>query len=147
MSPNKVRHERQKIQGDLFTGNNCNTSSFGLDRNKFCARNQRRSSCSSSRTSFGNLISNSDRARNPQANAMVERVCQTIGNIIPTFNTQDFDIEDDSPWEGILSPTMFTIRFMVHTPTQHTLSQLVFGRKAILNINQEANWQLIMQCK
>ena len=36
---------------------------------------------------------------------------------------------------------------MVHTTTQHTPSQLVFGRDAILNINQEANWQLIKQRK
>ena len=33
---------------------------------------------------------------------------------------------------------------MVYTTTP---SQLVFGRDAILNINQEANWQLIKQCK
>ena len=32
---------------------------------------------------------------------------------------------------------------MVHTTTQHTPSQLVFGRDAILKIN----WQLIKQCK
>ena len=30
--------------------------------------------------------------------------------------------------------------------SQHTPSQLVFGRDAILNINQEANWHLIKQC-
>ena len=27
------------------------------------------------------------------------------------------------------------------------MSQLIFGRDAILNINLEANWQLIKQCK
>ena len=31
--------------------------------------------------------------------------------------------------------------------TQHIPSQLVFGRDAILNTNQEANWQLIKQSK
>ena len=45
----------------------------------------------------------------------------------------------------IILSTMFTIRFTVHTTTQHTPSQLVFGREAILDINQEANWQLIKQ--
>ena len=57
------------------------------------------------------------------------------------------DLDDKNPWEGILSCTMFAIRSMVHTTTQHTPSQLVFGRDAILNINQEANWQLIKQHK
>ena len=42
---------------------------------------------------------------------------------------------------------MFAIWSMVHTTTQHTLSQLVFGMDAILNINQEANWQFIKQRK
>ena len=37
---------------------------------------------------------------------------------------------------------MFAIWPTVHTTTQHTWSRLVFGRDAILNINQEANWQL-----
>ena len=34
-----------------------------------------------------------------------------------------------------------------YTTTQHTPPQLVFGRDAILNIIQEANWQLIYQHK
>ena len=42
---------------------------------------------------------------------------------------------------------MFAIRPTVHTTTQHTLLQLVLGRDVILNINQEANWQLVKQCK
>ena len=77
--------------------------------------------------------------RNPQAHAIVERVHQTIGNIIRTFNIQEMDLDNENPWEGILSSTMFAIRSTVHTTTQHTPSQLVFGRDAILNINQEAN--------
>ena len=81
--------------------------------------------------------------RNPQANAIVERVHQTIGNIIRTFKIQEMDLDNENPWEGTLSSTMFAIRSTVHTTTQHTPSQLVFGRDAILNINQEANWQLI----
>ena len=76
----------------------------------------------------------------------MERVHQTIGNIIHTFIIQEMDLDDENPWEGILSSTMFPIRSLVHTTTQHTPLQLVFGRDAILDINQEANWQLIKQC-
>ena len=53
----------------------------------------------------------------------------------------------ENPWEEVLSSTLFAIRFTVHTTTQHTPSQFVFGRDVILNINQEANWQSIKQRK
>ena len=42
---------------------------------------------------------------------------------------------------------MLAIQSTVHTTTQHTSSQLVLGRDAILNINLKANWQLIKQRK
>ena len=49
------------------------------------------------------------------------------------------DLDNESPWEGILSSTMFAIRSMLHTATQHTSSQLVFGSDTVLNITREAN--------
>ena len=60
-----------------------------------------------------------------------------------SFQIQQMDIDNENLWEGILSSTMFAIGSAVHTTTQHTPSQLVFGRDAMLNINHEANWQLI----
>ena len=45
--------------------------------------------------------------RNPQANAMIERIHQTLGNIIRTF---DFDwLGEEDPWPGILSAAMFAV--------------------------------------
>ena len=78
--------------------------------------------------------------RNPQTNAIVEMLHQTIGNIIHTFKIQEIDLDNEIPWEGILSSTMFAIQPTVHTNTQYTPSRVVFGRDAILNINQEAIW-------
>ena len=91
------------------------------------------------------ILCNSITIRNPQANAIVERLHQTIGNIMHTFNIQEMGLDNENPWEGILSSTVFAIWSTAHTTTQHTSSQLVFGRDAILNINQEANWQLVEQ--
>jgi transposase InsO family protein len=85
--------------------------------------------------------------RNPQANAIIERVHQTIGNIIRTFQVQDNYLNEDDPWEGILTATMFAIRANYHTTLQATPSQLVFGRDAILNVQFEANWNLIRERK
>jgi hypothetical protein len=54
--------------------------------------------------------------RNLQANAIVERVHQTIGNIIRTFNVQSMDSDD--PWTGILAAAMFVVRATYHTTLQ-----------------------------
>ena len=69
--------------------------------------------------------------RNPQANAIIERVHQTIGNIIRTFNVQAMDSND--LWTGTLAATMFAVRATYHTTLQASPMQLVFGRDAILN--------------
>ena len=86
--------------------------------------------------------------RNPQANAMIERIHQTIGNIICTFELQeDPYVNPADPWAGILSATMFAVRATYHTTLQATPAQLVFGRDAILNTMFEANWNLIRERK
>ena len=76
---------------------------------------------------------NSISVRNQQANEIVERVHQTIGIIIRTFKIQQMNLDKKKPWKGILSSTMFAIRSTVHTATQHTPSQLVFGGDTILS--------------
>ena len=85
--------------------------------------------------------------RNPQANAIIERVHQTIGNIIRTFNVRKMTLDDQNPWDGILASTMFALRATVHTTTQYTPTQLAFGRDSILNVHHEANWNIIKQRK
>ena len=79
--------------------------------------------------------------RNPQANAVKEKVHRTLGNIIHTFELQKIEVDEDDPWTGILSATMFAIRVTVHTTLQYTPMQSVFGRDAILNVQHEANWK------
>jgi transposase InsO family protein len=51
--------------------------------------------------------------RNPQANAIIERVHQTIGNSIRTFDIQHMG--EKYPWSGILAATMFAVRTTYHT--------------------------------
>jgi transposase InsO family protein len=85
--------------------------------------------------------------RNPQANAIVERVHQVIGNIIRTFELEDNYLDEDNPWKGILSATAFAVRSTFHTTLRNTPGQLVFGRDMILNIKHEANWEFIRERK
>jgi len=85
--------------------------------------------------------------RNPQANAIIERVHQTIGNMIRTFQVQNRELDAQDPWGGILSATMFAVRATQHSTLQATPAQLVFGRDAILNVKFEANWNEIREKK
>ncbi len=85
--------------------------------------------------------------RNPQANAIVERVHQVIGNIICTFELETNYLDETSPWKGILSATAFAVRSTFHTTLRNTPGQLVFGRDMILNIKHEANWEFIRKRK
>ena len=86
--------------------------------------------------------------RDPQANAIVERVHQVIGNIIQTFELETNDLDEDDPWKGILSATAFAVRSTFHTTLQKSpAGQLVFGRDMIFNIQHTANWEYIKQRK
>ena len=85
--------------------------------------------------------------RNPQANAIIERVHQVIGNIIRTFELEDNYLDEEDPWKGILSAAAFAVRSTFHTTLQTTPGQLVFGRDMMLNIFHTANWEYIKQRK
>jgi transposase InsO family protein len=83
--------------------------------------------------------------RNPQANSIKERVHQTIGNMICTFSVQSMD--DDNPWNGILSAVAFAVHTTLHTTARATLAQLFFGRDAIFQVQNLADWRYITQRK
>jgi transposase InsO family protein len=85
--------------------------------------------------------------RNPQANAILERIHQTIGNMIRTFELNEIELDEKEPWNGILAAVMFATRATYHTTLKATPMQLVFGRDAMLNIKFEANWTAIKQYK
>ena len=85
--------------------------------------------------------------RNLQANAIVERIHQIIGNIIRTFELEENYLEENNPWKGILSATAFAVRSTYHTTLKKSPGQLVFGRDMIFNIQHKANWEFIKQRK
>ena len=87
-------------------------------------------------------------SRNPgQPNAILERVQQTIGNVLHTFKIHNMVLGDNIPWDGILSYTMFAPRPTVHTTTQYTPAQPVFGRDSILNRCHDVDWEAIKKRK
>jgi len=82
---------------------------------------------------------------NPQANSIIERVHQVIGNLIRSAQPQD--AEEDDPWKGILAATAFAVRSTYHTTLKATPGQLVFGRDLILNVKHVADWKMIKERK
>eukprot|EP00957_Ditylum_brightwellii_P142406 10849792-Ditylum_brightwellii.AAC.1 len=48
--------------------------------------------------------------RNSQANGVVERIDQTIGNMLRTFQVNSTELDEDDPWSGILGAVMFATR-------------------------------------
>jgi len=86
--------------------------------------------------------------RNPQANAVLERIHQVIGNMLKIFQVYARDdMDEEDPWTGILSAVMFALRSTYHTTLEATPMQLVFGRYAILPIFHQADWQYIKEKK
>ena len=85
--------------------------------------------------------------RNPQANAIVERIHQVIANMVRTFELETNYLDKDNPWKGVLSATAFAVWSTYHTTLKKTPGQLVFGRDMIFNIAHVANWELIRQNK
>ena len=86
--------------------------------------------------------------RNPQANAMVERVHKTVHNMIATAGINDLDdVDAVYGFKGVLSAIRRAVNSTVHTTMRATPSQLVFGRDALLNVSFQANWEVIRQRK
>ena len=83
------------------------------------------------------MLCNSISLKNPQANAILEGVHQTIGNIIHTFKIQEIDLEDENSWEGILSSTILIIRSTVHTTMQHTMSRFSDMKLLVVSLDSK----------
>ena len=83
---------------------------------------------------------------NPQANSIVERVHQTLGNMVRSLNLQESE-DLDFEWNGVLSAAAYGIRSTYHTTLKASPGQLVFGRDMIFNIRHVADWRAIQQRK
>ena len=81
--------------------------------------------------------------KNPQSNAIIERVHQVLGNMLRTFELQDQNLDDVDPWNGFLQATVFAIRSTHHTTLGATPVQLVYNRDMILDTQFTANWSQI----
>eukprot|EP00957_Ditylum_brightwellii_P165131 12572693-Ditylum_brightwellii.AAC.1 len=77
---------------------------------------------------------------NSQANSIVERAHQTIGNLIHMFKPGSAKLDSEDPWSGILSALMFAMQSVIHMTHKATPMKLVFRRGVMLNATHLANW-------
>ena len=80
--------------------------------------------------------------KNPQANH-VERVHQTLGNMLRTKELEEHDFNYDDPWSSLLASCAWAIRSTVHTVLGATPAQVVFGRDMLFDLSFKVDWDEI----
>jgi Integrase zinc binding domain/Integrase core domain len=91
-------------------------------------------------SSYG-ILPSPTTVQNPQANSILARIHQVIGNIICTSNLSE------SLWVGLLPAVAFAICGTFHTTLQATLCQLCLESDLILDASFTANGSAIVACK
>ena len=86
-------------------------------------------------------------SHNPQANAIIERVHKVVNDMLKSFDMENENLEEDSPFDYFLQSTAWAIRSTYHTTLQATPCQCVHGRDLIHNIAFKANWNRIQKRK
>ena len=84
---------------------------------------------------------------NPQSNAILERVHQTIGNMLRTYELEEMDFEEEDPFMGRLAVMAFSVQYTYHSTLEATPGKMVFGRDMIFNIKHISNWREIQKWK
>ena len=82
-------------------------------------------------------------SHNPQANSIIERVHQVLGNMLRTFELEERELSGRDPYGSFLSAAAYAIRSTYHTTLEATPAELVFGRHMLLPIQFKANWEAI----
>ena len=82
-------------------------------------------------------------AKNPRANAIVERMHSTLGDMLRVQLASKHPKED--PVEDLTSAAAYALRATVHGVTKYTPAQLVYNKDMILRTNMEAKVELVRQ--
>ena len=85
--------------------------------------------------------------KNPQANAILERIHQVVGSMLKTKDLANVIFDAVAPWSDILASVAYAVRCSYHSTLQATPGQLVFGRDMLLDIDFQPNWAKMWQRK
>ena len=89
--------------------------------------------------SYG-VIAKPSTIKNPQTNAFVERVHQTIADSIRTMELDKHKC-DDITINAVLQNVAYGLRATYHSSVAATPGQIVFGRDMVINSVYMANWK------
>ena len=81
--------------------------------------------------------------KNPQANALVERVHRVILNMLSTKDLDNKVYEHIDPWSETLSYITWSIRAYYCCTIMTTLGQSVFGRYMLFNLTSVVDWRVL----
>jgi hypothetical protein len=69
----------------------------------------------------------------------VERLHQTLGNMIRTYKLENFEFDYNDPWSQILANCTWAIRSTANSILDATPAQIVFGRNMLFELSFTAN--------
>jgi len=81
--------------------------------------------------------------KNPQANGILERTHQVIGNLLRSSRLITQDLCSVAAQQNLLAPVMWAINTTYHTTLKATPAQLAFNHDMILPTTFAANWYAI----
>jgi hypothetical protein len=81
--------------------------------------------------------------KNPQANGILERTHQVIGNLLRSSHLITQDLTSVAAQQELLMPVMWAINTTFHTTLKASPAQLAFNRDMILPTTFAANWYAI----
>jgi hypothetical protein len=95
-------------------------------------------------SSYG-IIAKPITTRNPQANAVLERVHGVVWNCIRAYEMDDPAVfEQPQPFNAICASVSWAINSTVQSATNATPAQLAFNRDMILPIDYQVHWPTIL---
>ena len=85
--------------------------------------------------------------KNPQYNALVERVYQVILNMLVTKSFDNMVFDHIYPWGETLASIAWEIRASYHLTIMATPSQSIFGRDILFNCASVVDWRVVNTAK
>ena len=81
--------------------------------------------------------------KNPQANAVLERVNQVILRMLVTKDLDNKVFDNIYPWDETLVYISWEIRAPYHCNIMSKSGQVVFGREMLFNITSAVDWRFV----
>ena len=81
--------------------------------------------------------------KNPQANAINERIHHIIGNMIRMSGIEGSNLDENDPFDEFLTNAAWAIRSTHHSTLGCSPGAAIFGRDMMFNLPHAANWSEI----